>query len=139
MMKQLQILGLCIALSGCTTSAEMQKEITVNKLVQSTKSWDGKNLPSYPKGQPEVTILRIKVKPGAKLPVHYHPVINAGVLLEGELTVVSKEGEVLKLKAGDPIVEVVDKLHYGKNEGDTPAEIIVFYAGTKDSTITVKE
>jgi hypothetical protein len=45
----------------------------------------------------------------------------------------------LHLKAGDPIVEVVDTWHYGKNEGKTPAEIIVFYAGTPDTPITVKE
>jgi hypothetical protein len=45
----------------------------------------------------------------------------------------------LHLKAGDPIVEVVDTWHYGKNEGNTPAEIIVFYAGTPDEPITIKE
>ena len=137
MRKQLQVLFACMALSGCCTPPE--KEITVNELIKSTSSWDGKELPKYPTGQPEVTILRIEVKPGANLPVHYHPVINAGVLLKGELTVVSKQGEILKLKAGDPIIEVVDKLHYGTNEGDTTAEIIVFYAGTKDSKITIKE
>jgi quercetin dioxygenase-like cupin family protein len=60
-------------------------------------------------------------------------------LLKGELTVVTENNETLHLKAGDPIVEVVNKWHYGKNEGNEPAEIIVFYAGTRDTPITVKK
>jgi hypothetical protein len=44
---------------------------------------------------------------------------------------------VLRLKAGDPIVEVVNTLHYGINEGTVPAEIVVFYAGIVGQTVTV--
>jgi quercetin dioxygenase-like cupin family protein len=71
--------------------------------------------------------------------LHQHPVINAGVLLQGELTVETNEGKTLHLKAGDPIVEVVNTWHYGINEGDEPAEIIVFYAGVQGKPITTKE
>ena len=139
-MKQLALLLIgSLLLTGCQSSPTEQPPISVNKLVQSTKSWDGRELPKYPAGQPEVTILRIEIQPGAELPLHHHPVINAGVLLKGELTVVSKKGETLHLKAGDPIIEVVDKVHYGKNEGSDVAEIIVFYAAAKGETITVKE
>ena len=49
-----------------------------------------------------------------------------------------EEGETLHLKAGDSIVEVVNTWHYGKNEGKDPAEIIVFYAGTPGTPITIK-
>jgi hypothetical protein len=56
-------------------------------------------------------------------------VINAGVLISGQLTIVTADGKTLHLKAGDPIVEVVNTLHYGINQGKVPAEIIVFYAG----------
>ena len=38
----------------------------------------------------------------------------------------------LYLKAGDSIVETVNKWPYGKNENSEPAEIIVFFAGVKD-------
>ncbi len=71
--------------------------------------------------------------------LHKHPVINAGVLLTGELTVTTEDKKVLHLKAGDPIIEVVEKWHSGKNEGETTAEIIVFYAGVVDTPITVKQ
>jgi quercetin dioxygenase-like cupin family protein len=70
--------------------------------------------------------------------MHTHPVINAGVLISGALTVITEKNETLRLKAGDPIIEVVDKWHYGKNEGTEPADIIVFYAGTAELPLTVK-
>ncbi len=113
--------------------------IKVDVLTKTSSSWDGKTLPDYGKGKPEVTILRITFPPKVQLPLHKHPVINAGVLLKGELTVVTEGNEILHLKAGDPIVELVNKWHYGKNEGNEPAEIIVFYAGIKDTPITIKE
>jgi len=52
---------------------------------------------------------------------------------------VTQEDEKLQLKAGDSIIEVVSKWHYGINEGNEFAEIIVFYAGVQDSPITVKK
>jgi quercetin dioxygenase-like cupin family protein len=110
-----------------------------NVVSKSTSSWDGKALPEYDKGAPEITVLRITIPPGALLPIHKHRVINAGVLLAGELTVVTDEGKTLHLKADDGIVEVVNTWHYGKNEGDKPAVIIVFYAGIAGMPITVNQ
>jgi quercetin dioxygenase-like cupin family protein len=124
-------------MAGCA-APRYSTEIETSVLAQSTQSWDRQTLPAYPKGQPEITILRIIIPPHTTLPMHQHPVINAGVLLKGELTVITDQGETLYLKPYDSIIEVVDKWHYGKNEGDTPAEIIVFYAGEPESLITVK-
>ena len=133
------IAGLCIVfLLSINVWADEVKNITVETLAKSSSSWDGEALPDYPKDKPEITILRIKIPAGAELPMHEHPVINAGVLLSGELTVITKDKKTLHLKAGDSIVEVVNKAHYGKNEGSKIAEIIVFYAGTVDKPITVK-
>jgi quercetin dioxygenase-like cupin family protein len=41
------------------------------------------------------------------------------------------------LKAGDALVELVDTWHYGRNDGDVPAEIVVFYAGTENAPISL--
>ncbi|MDB4752438.1 cupin domain-containing protein, partial [Winogradskyella sp.] len=97
----------------------------------------GKLLPKYLDGNPEITILKIIIPPKAKLPLHKHPEINAGVLLKGKLRVISKENDTLMLKAGEPIVELVNVWHYGENPGTVPAEIIVFYAGVKGTPITI--
>lgn len=135
------IICLILLLSGCVHTGSDLKidDLKTDILVKSGSSWDGAALPGYPDQKPEITILRITIPAGAQLPLHKHPVINAGVLVSGELTVITKDNKTLHLKAGDPIVEVVDTWHYGKNEGDKPAEIIVFYAGTPDAPITVKE
>jgi quercetin dioxygenase-like cupin family protein len=129
--------------SGCTTLRTSQKTNETSpvaaKLVETTQSWDGNVLPAYLQGKPEITILRITIPAGARLETHHHPVINAGVLISGQLTVITTDGKTLYLKAGDPIVEVVNTAHYGINQGKVPAEIIVFYAGIVDSPITVIE
>lgn len=125
------LLGGCVCQSG-------EKGIELQTLVKSVRSWDGAKLPPYPAGQPEVTVLKITIPPGMRLPVHKHPVINAGVMLKGELTVIVEDGSVLKLKAGDSLVELVDKWHRGENRGREPAEILVFYAGVEGKPVTVK-
>ncbi|NLX13718.1 MAG: cupin domain-containing protein [Phycisphaerales bacterium] len=129
--------------SGCSPvrvkPEQTQSSPVFKKLVTTTHSWDGQVLPTYPNGQPEISILRIIIPAGARLKTHLHPVINAGVLLRGQLTVVSEDGKTLHLRAGDPIVELVQTLHYGVNQGGSPAEIIVFYAGVTGSPITLVE
>jgi len=119
---------------GCATVQRTPKangaRIVVEELVKTTRSWDGKTLPAYPQGQAEITIRRLTIPVGARLDTHRHPVINAGVLTRGELTVVTADGKKLYLKAGDPIVELVNTWHYGINQGRVPAEIVIVYAGT---------
>jgi quercetin dioxygenase-like cupin family protein len=124
---------------SCATEEANHVSISVKELVRTSKSWDGKSLVPYPQGQPEITILRISIPAGARLETHSHPVINAGVLVNGQLTVKTTDGKVLRLKAGDPIVEVVNTLHYRINEGSIPAEIVVFYAGIVGQAVTVSK
>ena len=63
--------------------------------------------------------------------------INAGVLLEGALTVVTPEGLEKHLDAGDSLIELVEQWHFGRNDGDVPAVILVVYAGVEGKPITV--
>lgn len=112
-------------------------KITSVILVETSKSWNGDDLPKYPEGKPKITVLKITIPPHSKLSVHKHLVINAGVLTKGELTVVDEQNNSLNLKVGDALVELVNNYHYGENKGNSPAEIIVFYAGTEGLPITV--
>ncbi|MBW8057837.1 MAG: cupin domain-containing protein [candidate division NC10 bacterium] len=132
--------GICLTLLlSSNVWAQDVNTVTVHVLAKTSSSWDGRDLPDYTKGKPEITILRITIPQGVQLPLHKHPVINAGILLKGELTVVTEDNKTLHLKAGDSIVELVNKWHYGKNEGNKPAEIIVFYAGILGTPITIKK
>jgi len=124
---------------ACNTWAIDSNAVSADVLVKTIHSWNGDTLPNYPKGQPEVTILKISIPPKTKLPLHQHPVINAGVLIKGELTVVTEDGKILHLIAGDPIVEVMNTWHFGENIGNEAAEIIVFYVGVQDEPITIKK
>ncbi|WP_299530770.1 cupin domain-containing protein [Ulvibacterium sp.] len=130
---------LCIGILVFSCRENGPRTIAVLTLVDTDQSWDGNKLPKYPEGPPQIKILKYTIPPQTKLPTHEHLVINAGVLLSGELTVVDENNNTLYLRAGDPIVELVNTFHYGKNEGTEPAEIIVFYAGAKDVPITVKK
>lgn len=141
-MRILAALSLLLLLPPSCAMVRMSPEANeaspvVKELVNTTQSWDGEVLPSYPHGQPAITILRISIPPGTQLETHRHPVINAGVLISGQLTVVTTTGKTLQLNAGDPIVEVVNTWHYGINHGSVPAEIVVFYAGVMDTPISV--
>lgn len=111
--------------------------VTTEVLAKTGQSWDGQALPFYPSGTPEITMLRITIPPGATLPVHHHPVINAGVLVSGELTVITENNQTLHLRSGEAIVEVVNTPHYGRNDGNQPAVIVVFYAGMHGAPLTV--
>ncbi|MGA8265315.1 MAG: cupin domain-containing protein [Ignavibacteriaceae bacterium] len=132
--------GICFIL--CLTSniyTQNKNAIEVDILAKTSSSWNGEALPDYTKGIPEITILKVVIPPKTQLPLHKHTVINAGVLLKGSLMVVTEEQDTLHMKAGDSIVEVVNKWHYGINEGNEPAEIIVFYAGIKGKPVTVEK
>lgn len=116
-----------------------QGEIKVTQILQATKQWDGSPLPPYPLKNPEITILGYEIPPGTRLPMHKHPVINAGVLLEGNLTVMTKDGKQLNLSPGDSIVELVNQWHYGVNQGPVPVKLIMFYAGEVGVPLVIKE
>lgn len=111
----------------------------VEVLAQTRTSWDGSPLPEYPEGTPEVTVARIRIPSGAALEMHKHPVISAGLLLSGELTLVTENGDTTRLGPGDSATEVVNQWHYGKNEGTTTAELVVFYAGVVDVPNTINK
>ncbi|GAB4139334.1 MAG: hypothetical protein Fur0015_10250 [Ignavibacteriales bacterium] len=119
--------------------AEVIDSVKVEVLAKSSKSWDGSILPFYPTGQPEVTILKVTIPPHEKLEMHKHIIINAGIMLSGELRVITEANDTLHLKAGNPIIEVVNKFHYGINEGNVPVEIVVFYAGTSGTPLSIKK
>lgn len=123
-------------MTSCATRKNL-RDISVETLVKSSQSWNGAELPGYGEGIPEVTVLRITIPPGASLQPHKHLCINVGLLTKGELTVMTETDQKMVLKAGDPIVELVNTWHYGKNTGRKPAEIVVFYAGVIDQPITV--
>lgn len=94
-------------------------------------SWDGALLPDYPQGAPRISVVHYVVPPHARLAVHRHPVINAGMVLRGVLTVVAVDGEERTFRAGEGVVEMVGRMHYGENRGEEPVELVMCYAAAE--------
>lgn len=113
--------------------------ITSELLSETGRMWDGTDLPAYPTGRPKISIVKFTIPPNSELPWHKHPSINAGYVVSGLLTVRTEDGRELKLKAGDALVELVDKWHAGRNDGTEPVVIVVFYAGTPGVPLAIKK
>jgi len=121
------------------TGHDPEPRVSVQVLAKSTESWDGTDLPDFSAQQTEVTILKITIAPKSRMDLHKHPVVNAGYMLAGALTVHSENGRISKIKEGDAIVEMVDRWHYGVNESDRPATILVTYFGAFGSKLSIKK
>ncbi|TNH43091.1 cupin domain-containing protein [Photorhabdus luminescens] len=105
--------------------------INVEKLLETEKSWDGVFYQEYPKGTPQLSVLKITIAPNTSLDWHEHPVPNAAYVLDGVLTAEKKSsGEKRLLKAGEVVSEMVDSAHRGYT-GKEGVTLLVFYAGQK--------
>jgi len=105
-------------------------------LTQTDRVWDGHEVGAVNLAHSEISVVRITVPVGKKLPIHKHPMINVAYMLEGELTVHTETGEQRTFHAGEPIVEVIDTWHYGENTGNEPVEMVVTYVGEKGMPLT---
>jgi len=138
-MKDLYLIFITLILGVGNAWPQEVNQVSVEILSKTTNSWNGEALPPYPQGTPEITIEKYLIPGNTTLAWHKHPVINAGVMMRGQLTVVTKAGKSLHLSKGDTIVETVHTWHRGINEHSEPVEIIVFYAGVLDKPLTIQE
>ncbi len=106
-------------------------------LQKSQVCWNNTPVKQLNLKDPEITVVRIQIPAGEKLPWHQHPILNVGYLTKGELTVHTIKDEVVVLKSGDSIIEVTDTWHYGESTGKEDAEIVVVYVGNKGEAISI--
>ena len=69
------------------------KEVQHTELIRTNQSWDGVELPDYLQGRPELVAVKYVFPAGKKLGWHHHPVMNYGVLVQGELTIIGLDGK----------------------------------------------
>ena len=122
---------LCFA----NVSYGVEKEV----LLQTTSTWDNAKYKKLKIKNPEVTVLKIIINVGEVLPMHKHDLVNVAYVEKGTLTVVTDEGEEITLQEGKSLPELVGKYHYGKNTGNKPVELIVFYIGEKGTPLSVNK
>lgn len=120
------------------TALEPSAQVQVTPVLKTQSSWDGNSI-AYPEGTAEVTVVEVELAPGGETGWHMHPVPSVGMLLEGQIEVEFRDGDSKTLQAGEAAAEVVNIYHNGRNTGDVPARMIIFYAGADGTPLTITE
>ncbi|MBR3220858.1 MAG: cupin domain-containing protein [Kiritimatiellae bacterium] len=134
------VVGGCVSPRADVTFGKYDdaKEIEIIELERTSQSWDGAQLPDYPAGKPELVVRRYVFPRGSKLGWHHHPVMNYGILQQGELTIIGLNGEDKTVKAGEAVVEMVGTIHHGENRGDKTVVLDMFYISQNGTPIAVQ-
>ena len=140
-MKKLLHLILPVSLALCHGQAlglEPCEVIKATPILKTQQTWAGQDI-VYPEGTAEMSGVVIEMAPGGETGWHQHPVPSVGYVMEGDLEVHFKDGEVKRLTAGEAAAEAVNVLHNGVNAGDVPVKLVIFYVGTPGIKLTVRE
>ena len=135
-----------VAVSYGLTSCEKAKaqedadveQVVSEELIRTSQSWDGVELPDYFQGRPELVAVKYVFPAGKKLGWHHHPVMNYGILVQGELTIIGQDGQTKVVHEGEPVVEMVNTIHHGENRGSKPVVLYMFYLSQKDLPLAVQ-
>ena len=118
--------------------ADSAKQVVSEELIRTSQSWDGVELPDYLKGRPELVAVKYVFPAGKKLGWHHHPVMNYGILVQGELTIIGQDGKEKVVHEGEPVVEMVNTIHHGENRGTKDVILYMFYLSQKDMPLAVQ-
>jgi len=108
------------------------------ELIRTSQSWDGVELPDYLQGRPELVAVKYEFPAGQKLGWHHHPVMNYGILVQGELTIIGLDGKEKTVHEGEAVVEMVNTIHHGENRGTKPVILYMFYLSQEDLPLAVQ-
>ena len=135
------IYGAMSLLAGCsnTNGQDDLKEVRTTELVRTSQSWDGVELPDYLQGRPEIVGMKYEIPAGQKLGIHYHPVMNFGILVQGDLTIISEDGKEKVVHEGEAVVEMVGTVHHGENRGTKPVVLYMFYLSQTGLPLSVHQ
>ena len=115
-----------------------EAQVETTELFRTSQSWDGAALPDYPQGRPELVAMKYVFPVGKKLGWHHHDVMNCGVLVQGELTIVAQDGTEKVVHEGEAVVEMVGTIHHGENRGTKPAILYMFYLAQQGTPLSVQ-
>ena len=119
-------------------STEYRTDSYQPELGRTSQSWDGVELPDYLQGRPELVAVKYVFPAGKKLGWHHHPVMNYGILVQGELTIIGQDGKEKVVHEGEPVVEMVNTIHHGENRGKKDVILYMFYLSQKDLPLAVQ-
>ena len=134
--------GATTFMTACKTTKALEgadvKTVKSSELIRTSQSWDGVELPDYLKGRPELVAVKYVFPAGQKLGWHRHPVMNYGILVQGELTIIGQDGKEKTVHEGEAVVEMVNTIHHGENRGSKPVILYMFYLSQKGLPLAVQ-
>ena len=132
-----------VSLSSCEKAYAQEDnpapQVVSTELIRTSQSWDGVELPDYLQGRPEIVGIKYEIPAGQKLGLHFHPVMNFGILVEGELTIISEDGLEKVVHEGEAVVEMVGTVHHGENRGTKPVVLYMFYLSQEGMDLSVHQ
>jgi len=137
MNKTIKLVVVALAMILCTTISAYSAE--KNILLKTTSTWDNAKYKKLKIKKPEVSVLKIIININEELPMHKHDLVNIAYVKKGTLTVITDDNKEITLHEGEVLPELVGKYHYGKNTGNEPVELIVFYIGEKGTPLSVNK
>jgi len=132
---KLVIIFIMMILCATNLSYASQKDV----LLKTTSTWDNTEYKKLKIRKPEVTVLKIVINVNEELPMHKHDLVNIAYVKKGTLTVVTENNQEITLHEGEVLPELIGKYHYGKNTGNEPVELVVFYIGEKGTPLSVNK
>lgn len=132
---KLVITILLTVLCTVNVSYAAQKDV----LLKTTSTWDNTSYKKLKIKKPEVTVLKIVINVNEELPMHKHDLVNIAYVKKGTLTVITDDNKEITLHEGEVLPELVGKYHYGKNTGNEPVELVVFYIGEIGTPLSVNK
>ena len=130
-----------ISLSSCEKVSAQDnpaQKVVSTELIRTSQSWDGVELPDYLQGRPELVAVKYEFPAGQKLGWHHHPVMNYGILVQGELTIIGQDGKEKTVHEGEAVVEMVGTIHHGENRGTQPVVLSMFYLSQEGLPLSVQ-
>ena len=137
MNKVIKLVVIFFVMVLCTTNLSYSAEKDV--LLKTTNTWDNAEYKKLKLKKPEVTVLKIIINVNEELPMHKHDLVNIAYVKKGTLTVITDDNKEITLNEGEVLPELIGKYHYGKNTGNVPVELIVFYIGEKGTPLSVNK
>ncbi len=138
----LVICGIVGVVTACNDAKAQDGEpapaVKSTELIRTSQSWDGVELPDYFEGRPELVAVKYEFPAGQKLGWHHHPVMNYGILVQGELTIIGQDGKEKTVHEGEAVVEMVNTIHHGENRGDKPVILYMFYLSKEGEQLAVQ-
>ena len=132
---KLVIVFIMMFLCSTISAYSAQKDV----LLKTTSTWDCAEYKKLKIKKPEVTVLKIVINVNEELPMHKHDLVNIAYVKKGILTVITDDNKKITLHEGEVLPELIGKYHYGKNTGNEPVELIVFYIGEMGTPLSVNK